>query len=228
MKKKKIKIKNVVIVIVIIFSFALIYSLFNIIMWFKDNKDNKIAKEKTEVLISVIPNIIDDEEQTEEFQYIIDFDSLKEVNNDAIAYLKVPSTSIDYVVVRGKDNDYYLTHNFYKKSNKSGWLFADYKNNFDENDKNIVIYGHNTLDGSMFGTLKKVITKEWYTNKDNYEITLVTKDEKSIYEVFSTYSIDVEDYYIQTDFKDKDEYAKFIKTLKKRSFYGDLFLEFYT
>ena len=95
----------------------------------------------------------------------------------------------------------------------------DYHNKLDGNDKNIVIYGHNTLDGTMFGTLRKVVKKEWYDNPDNYIINLVFENEIYVYQVFSTYSIAVEDYYINTIFKNNDEFNKFIHTLKKRSVY---------
>ena len=71
----------------------------------------------------------------------------------------------------------------------------------------------------MFGTLNKVITNEWYENKDNYEITLVTPMGKYIYKVFSVYSIKPEEYYINTIFYD-DEFNSFINTIKNRSIYN--------
>ena len=114
---------------------------------------------------------------------------------------------------------YYLKHNFNKEYNIAGWIFADYHNKFDETDKNIVIFGHNTKNGSMFGTLKNVLDKSWQENKDNLEITLVTEKEQYKYQVFSTYSITPEDYYINTIFNSDDEYSKFINKIKSRSNY---------
>ena len=72
----------------------------------------------------------------------------------------------------------------------------------------------------MFGTLRKVITKEWYLNKENYVITLFSKDKKLEYQVFSTYSINVEDYYIKTNFENNTEFNKFVNTLRNRSVYN--------
>lgn len=74
-------------------------------------------------------------------------------------------------------NDYYLTHNFYKNYNKSGWIFVDESNKLDGNDKNTVIYGHNVRDNLMFGSLKKVITPKWYDNEENYKIKLITENQ---------------------------------------------------
>ena len=95
----------------------------------------------------------------------------------------------------------------------------DYHNKLDGNDKNIIIYGHNTLDGTMFGTLRNVVKKEWYENEENHIIQLVLENEVLTYQVFSTYSIKVEDYYINTIFKDNSEFNTFVNTLKNRSVY---------
>ncbi len=211
MKNKKRKI--IIMLFMFIFMMGIMYSLYNIIIWFIENKNNNEIKEKLEENIEIV---IEDDVS----KYKIDFDSLLSQNADTVGYLKVNNTNIDYIVVKGKDNNYYLNHNFNQEKNRSGWIFMDYRNNLDGNDKNIVIYGHNTRDGSMFGTLRRVIKKDWYSNPDNYIINLILKDKEVKYQVFSTYSIDVEDYYITTEFKDNKEFKKFINTLKKRSVYN--------
>ena len=203
-KKKKMIIKFIMLICLLV----LVYSLYNIVMWYIDNKKNESIKEEIK---EIIENNSEDN--------TIDFSTLKEKNKDIVAYLKVNNTNIDYVVVKGSDNSYYLKHNLYKENNRAGWIFMDYHNKLDGNDKNIVIYGHNTRDGTMFGTLRNVVTKEWYENEDNYIINLVLDGEVLTYQVFSTYSIKVEDYYINTIFKDNNEFNTFINTLKKRSVY---------
>lgn len=196
----------------------LIYSLINIIIWYIDNKKNSIINNEIKELINV--PLHKDTVVEEEKKYNIDFPKLKKINNDVVGYIKVNNTNIDYVVVKGKDNAYYLKHNLYKESNRAGWIFMDYHNNLDGNDKNIIIYGHNTMDGSMFGTLRNVVKKEWYTNSDNYIVNLNLEQEEKKYQVFSTYSIKVEDYYIKTDFKSNKEFGNFINVLKARSVYN--------
>lgn len=151
--------------------------------------------------------------------YKVDFKALKEINSDTIAYLRVKGTNIDYVVVKGNDNSYYLTHNFNKEYNIAGWIFADYHNTFDGNDKNMIIYGHNTKDGSMFETLINVLDRKWQGDSDNHIITLITEKGKYKYKVFSTYSIEPEDYYINTIFNNNNEYTEFLKTIKSRTSY---------
>ena len=75
-------------------------------------------------------------------------------------------------------------------------------------------------DGSMFDTLIKTIDKEWYTNKDNYIVKLITEKGSYKYKVFSTYSVRAEDYYINTGFNNDKEFDKFVNTLKDRSVYN--------
>ena len=80
-------------------------------------------------------------------------------NNNKIAE-QIKSTVIveeengdEYPVVKGTNNSFYLNHCFDKSNNSAGWSFADYRNKFENTDKNIVIYGHNMRDGSMFGSM---------------------------------------------------------------------------
>ena len=188
-----------------------IYSTLSIINWKKDvNANDKIQDNIT------ISEIINDNKEVE---YNVDFKSLKEKNKDTIAYLKLNNTAITYVVVKTNNNSYYLSHNFEKESNVAGWIFADYHNKFDENDKNIIIYGHNIKDGSMFGTLKKILNKDWYENEDNHKVVLVTENETYYYQVFSTYTTKPEDYYINTNFDNNNDFDNFVKNLKSRSIY---------
>ena len=194
---------------------GIIYYSYEVVIWYLHIHENQTLQKEIKSNISVITK----DSGKGQTKYKIDFESLKKQNSDTIAYIKVNNTKIDYVVVKGKNNKYYLNHNFEKKWNVAGWIFADYRNKLDETDKNIIIYGHNTKDGSMFDTLINVLKKEWYENKKNHIITLVTEQGTYHYQVFSTYSIIPEDYYIQTSFKNEKEFNQFVKTIKKRTIY---------
>ena len=211
-KKRKFKKKSLIIVFfLIVCIFGLVYSVFNIYKWQKNvNKNNDIKKEINKSIT------INEEEENIEDKYVIDFVKLKAQNQDTIAYIKINDTQINYVVVKGNDNNYYLDHNFNKEYNVAGWIFADYKNEFDGTDKNIIIYGHNMRDGSMFGTLQKILNYP-PKNSDTGEIVLATENEIVTYKIFSSYSIAPEDYYIQTSFANDDAYLKFLNELKSRS-----------
>lgn len=219
--KNKFKYANLVyITLIIIFSLSLIYSSIKIFWWYKSNKENTKIKDEISDFIEVEePTDIEGSIETEEstVKYKVDFTALKEMNTDVVAYLKVNNTKIDYVVVRGKDNSYYLKHNLNKEYNFAGWIFSDYRNKFDETDKNIVIFGHDTKDGSMFGSLKNILNSEWYDNEENMDVILVTENGTYIYKVFSVYKIKNEEYYINTVFNSEREYSNFLNTIKNRS-----------
>lgn len=209
------------VILIVIFGTLLIFSVYKINEWIKDNKANdKIldniydAIEIYEEATSNVENV-DNKENINDYK--VDFDKLKKQNKDTVAWLKVNNTQIDYPVLQTKDNSYYINHNFEKKYNQAGWLFVDYKNKLDGTDKNIVIYGHNMKNNSMFGSLPIVLSKKWYNNKDNYVIDFVTEEKEYKYQVFSVYKIETEEYYIKTEFEG-DEFSQFIKIIKGRSY----------
>ena len=215
MAKRNESKKIYLITMILLCLFGVLFASYKLLYWTSSDIENSEIKEEIEENI-----VIEESNETNETEFNVDFDSLKKKNKDTVAYLKVNNTKIDYVVVKAKDNDYYLHHNFNKKSNAAGWVFADYHNKFDGSDRNIVIYGHNMKNGTMFGTLKKTFKKEWYKNTDNHIITLVTDQGTLKSQVFSVYSIPVEDYYINTKFSSDNDFYKFIKTLKSRSIYN--------
>lgn len=203
--------KSIIIIIEIILFGIMIFSGIQIYNWFNENNQSK-------EILNIVQEAISIDEEKEDIdieKYSIDFDELKETNPKTVAWLKVNGTDIEYPIVQASDNSYYLTHSFDNNYNSAGWPFADYKNKFDGTDKNIIVYGHNRKDGSMFGTLKNIYTEEWYNDLNNRKILFYTEDDESIYEIFSCYTVQDEDYYIQTSFK--GNFGKFIDTLKNRS-----------
>ena len=215
MKKRILKVLFLLFMIICII--GMIYYSYKIFTWKKDVKENKEIHEEIIKFVNKEEEIIKEEKKN---KYKIDFDSLKKKNSDTVAFIKVNNTSINHIVVKGNDNDYYLHHNFNKKWSGAGWVFADYHNKLDESDKNIVIYGHSMKDGTMFGTLRNVVKKEWYENKNNYLIDFVTPNGEYTYQVFSVYVIKEENYYINTKIKNNKEFNKFVNRLKSRSKYN--------
>ena len=212
-KKKNKKYKKVIfnLIVYMILLLVLVYSGVKIYKWYKDNnKNNEIAEQ-------IKGTVVVEEKSEDKEEYTIDFNKLKEQNKETVAWIKVNNTNIEYPVVKESNNSFYLNHSFDRSKNSAGWIFADYRNKIDNTDKNIVIYGHNMRDGSMFGSMKNILNSDWYENEKNTNITLYTENEKCIYKVFSIYKIESEDYYIKTGFNNDDDFEKFIKTIKARS-----------
>jgi sortase B len=149
----------------------------------------------------------------------VNFNNLVKENSDTVGWLIVNNTNVDYPVVQTIDNDYYLTHAFDKSNNKAGWVYADYRNDIKNLDRNTVIYGHGRKDGVMFGSLVNTLDSNWYTNPDNQIIQLSTLEYDSMWQIFSIYKIEAESYYITTEFSSDTTYRAFIDTMKSRSIY---------
>ena len=213
--KDSSKVKKIVFYgIEIIFVGLIIFSGFKLFTWLNNrNKSQEITNSFKDAVI--INEGIDDSHPNE--KYKVDFEVLKSKNKDTIAWIKVDGTKIEYPIVKAKNNEYYLKHSFDKSPNIFGWIFANYVNKFDGTDKNITIFGHGMVDGSMFGTLKDTLKGDW--QKDKHYIILATENGNSLYETFSTYRVHDEAYFYTDNFKNSDEFKNFIKTIKERSNY---------
>lgn len=150
----------------------------------------------------------------------VDFTELLANNNDTKAFIKVEGTNITYPVVQSSDNDFYLTHSFNKSNNRAGWVFLDYRNDIDELQANTIIYAHGLTKGTMFGTLKNVLKKEWQENENNHIIRISTPSYNALWEVFSVYTIPTEIYYLTNEFDNISLHQKFLNTLVSRSIYN--------
>jgi sortase B len=216
-EKKIEKNKIIQIVIIVIFSLVFLFSLYKVIDYILQGNKSDNVYNATLKDVSIVKQ--ENEHTGEQIEkYVINYDDLKAQNEDTIGFLKVNGTEVNHVIVQAKDNSYYLSNNFLKQHSSEGWPFVDYRNKLDGKDKNIIIYGHNMKNNNMFGTLGNVLNKEWQENTNNHEIIFNTINGDHVYKVFSVYSTEVEDYYIQTDFAG-NEFKNFADELKSRSEY---------
>ena len=118
-----------------------------------------------------------------------DLDALRQVNEDIIGWILIPDTVINYPLLQGEDNDYYLKHTWQGKKNVAGAIFMEYRNEPDYEDFNTILYGHNMNNGSMFASLRRY-AGEKYWKKHPY-VYLATDAGVYRYEVFSAYRADV-------------------------------------
>jgi len=149
-----------------------------------------------------------------------DVASLLEINEDTVGWLKVNDTNVDYPVVQSDDNDYYLTKNFYKENDQSGWIFMDYRADSVNLSQNTIIFGHNMYySGVMFGTLYKAKSSSWYTNPNNQIIEFDTLYNKMKWQIFSIYVVDKTNDYLIADFSTEEKFQSFLNMITQRSKY---------
>ncbi len=234
LKKQMQKIPlKVWIVILIICVGGLSFSGYKFYSWRKDNIAAKNLMEATENNTPVEEVVEDTElvnppENKQDMYYSfvdlplmsVDFDELLKTNKNTKAFLKVNGTNVNYPVVQATDNKYYLTHAFDNSKNGGGWVFLDYRNNMDNLSDNTIIYGHGRKNGTIFGSLKKIVDSSWYENSSNYTIYISTPKENTLWQVFSVYKIPNETYYLISKFGSEESHQKFINIMLDRSIHN--------
>ncbi len=239
-KKKKRKLKkgtifNALIIICIIGAIGVfIYSSIDIYKWHEDNKQiEKITDEINEKVNitdinpddEVVVNENDEPKENPYWDYIkmsmidVNMEELKATNTDAIGWIQVNGTNINYPFVQTDNNDYYLTHAFNKSYNNAGWVFLDYRNDPNDLDRNTVIYAHGRWDKTMFGSLKNLLNSNWYNNLDNHVIKVYINGKSTLWQVFSVYHLPTTNDYIQVAFNSDDTFKQFVDMLQARSYY---------
>ncbi len=145
----------------------------------------------------------------------IDLDSLHRINSDAVAWIRFEEAGIDYPVVQGSDNDYYLNHTFEKRENSSGCIFLDSAQAPEMTDYNTFIYGHNRKDGTMFGNLRKTCREKGF-GEDSHDLSLYIDQGVIRYRIFSSY----EDTPNSKSFwkcRNEEEYRQYLKSITDKS-----------
>ncbi|MDE5764401.1 MAG: class B sortase [Ruminococcus sp.] len=183
----------------------------------------------------------DEEENTEKYEekYYTLLDGAQKLldkNPDIVGFIRIPSKEgdpiIELPVVQAEDNNKYLNLSVLGRESRAGTLFLDWRNHFDhvvdhrlvdKNSDNLVIYGHNMKDDSMFGSLR------YYEQNDSYYeehpiIQLNSNYEQYTYKIFAFFIVDVFDdtptqyeCWNKLDFADENDFYDFVNEAKKRT-----------
>lgn len=99
-----------------------------------------------------------------------DLAALQAENPDCVGWLTFPDTTVDYPVVwTPNDPEHYLRRDFYDSYASGGTPFLDGRNKPQAEGQNLIVYGHNMLDGSMFKPLLQYLTPNFrQTHQDIY------------------------------------------------------------
>ena len=141
--------------------------------------------------------------------YISAFDlEMRDINPDYTCWISIDSTAVDYPVVRGNDNEKYLSLSFYGEKNGLGTLFMDYRCT-GENVPNIIIYGHNSKQGDLFGSLRNYTDKQYLS--EHPIITMKVNDRIAEFEIFTARVTDVNDPAYFLDFSESGSFREFLE-----------------
>lgn len=150
----------------------------------------KVNTSITDTLVDSKTNkVVDNFEDLNEKDQSYTIEELAKKNPDFKGWLTIKGANVSLPVVQAKDNSFYLHRDFYKKYLYAGTLFFDYRNT-SMSDKNLVIYGHNMNNGSMFGELKRYKTSDKAFYTANPDIYLHTPNGTFKYKIFAAYLAD--------------------------------------
>lgn len=139
---------------------------------------------------------------------------LQSQNEELAGWIRISGTDIDYPVMQtGSDNDYYLTHDFNREENVHGTPFLDVNCRIGESD-NLIIYGHNMKDGTMFQNLMKY--KDSGFCESNRTVEWDTPEAHAEYQIIFVMLISAEEaekfpYYQCIDLSYEEIYEGFLK-----------------
>lgn len=164
-----------------------IVSCVNLFQIFSEYRRGEMEYEEIQQY-AILPETEDEAENAEDFPLPdIDFDALKEKNEDFCAWLYVPALDLNYPVVWNGDNETYLTRTFEGGSNSAGCLFVDAANQPDFSDRNTIIYGHNMKNGTMFGSLSDFQQEESLAEQSPY-FYIYTEDIAMRFQIIAYYT----------------------------------------
>lgn len=202
--------------------FALIALIAGAFYMFQVRDANISQKSFEQLEIIVNENEITEptEEQTERDQAYAKYQELLVQNNDFIGWIKIEGTNVNYPVMQTIDNpNFYLKHNFGKQYSNYGVPYLD-EECFVDLTNNLVIYGHNMKNGTMFTDLEKYNSKEFW--EEHQIINFDTMAEFSEYQVMYAFRFDTNnETFCYNDFTDmnEEEFAQFIAECEVRKAY---------
>ena len=214
---KKQKYTKIKVVLIIIFLLGLSYIVFSIYSYYKNKLEN-------ENILNDI-SIVEEEITPTKTKRILQLEELKKQNEDIIGWLEIEGTNVNYPVMQRTDNEYYMTHNYKKEYSTEGSIFLDKDYNWDKPSTNLLMYGHNNKNGSMFQNLMNYKDEEFYKQHPIINFTTINEDKK--YEIIAVFysrvyyknEKNVFRYYYFLNADNKEEFDYYINESKKASLY---------
>lgn len=146
-------------------------------------------------------------------------------NADMVGWIQIEGTSIDYPVMQTPaDPNYYLKNDFEKHYTDYGCPFIQADCDALAPSDNLIIYGHNMKDGSMFADLAKYRSKDfWQAHKTVWFDTALGSCAYEIFAVIHTTvqanAADAFAFYLFVDAAAPEEFADYVSACKARALY---------
>lgn len=148
--------------------------------------------------------------------FVVDWKKLWKTNKDVVGWIKMDSGA-DYPILHGDSNEEYLHTDLYGDYNINGSIFVNADNSRDWSDPNTIIYGHRMNNGSMFGSNKKYMEKDYL--KKHPDFSIYRPDGCYVYKIFNVMVVEDGTYPYTYQFPDKKSYIEYLSKVKQYSYY---------
>ena len=148
----------------------------------------------------------------------VDFEALLEQNSDVVGWIYLEDTNINYPIVQGTDNQYYVDHMVNGQVNGAGSIFMDFRNEPDFSDAHTVIYGHNMKNKTMFAHLSKYRDPDFFASHPTGKI--MTPEGNFQIEVIAGYVASLDEEAWRMDFEDDGAFLAWLQDTMDRSIIG--------
>jgi sortase B len=140
-------------------------------------------------------------------------------NPDVIGRINIDGVGISYLVLQSDDNEFYLKNGYTGEKSRLGAVFLDYRcdTSLYPLKGHYIVYGHNMESGAMFHNLLKYKDKNTFFGSRIIRFDTVYKDYE--WEIFSAYTTTIDFYYIDTTFRDDNEWHSFLREIQRRSMF---------
>ncbi|MCL2628214.1 MAG: class B sortase [Oscillospiraceae bacterium] len=145
----------------------------------------------------------------------VDFAALDATFPGIRGWIKLFGSSLDYPVMQYTDNSFFLSHLPDGTRHRSGSIFLDYRNSSDFSDKSILIYGHESKEGELFGSLKNYRNQEFFN--ENPVIYLYTPEADYEIVIFAAHLAHSQRDHPPLHFTDDNEFLSYIEQIKSIS-----------
>lgn len=150
------------------------------------------------------------------------FEDFKKLNEDTIGWLDVYGTNVNYPLVQGEDNKYYIDHSAKGTYSGAGAIFLDYRNDPKFTDFNSIVYGHHMAEHAMFGDLDKFKEKNFFDTHEYGSLYLDRREGQKQYGLEFFAFIEAEAYdssMYDLDVSDRQQETEYLQYLKDHSIY---------
>lgn len=151
----------------------------------------------------------------EVFPFKVDYAALKSTSPDSVGWIWSEGTPINYPIVHGDDNVFYIEHLHNGEFNLNGAIFVDCREKSDFTEKNTIIYGHNMNDGSMFASLRNYRDAAYYPEHPCLYIS--TPDKYYRVDIVAGLITEPTSYIYAFEFEEEEQFLAYIESAKADS-----------